>query len=359
MNPQVIDLQNPLWSKTLQKLRHDIYYLPEYVYIESVRNKTTPEAFLIVDGEKIFFVPYLLRTCDHILDLDSTNPEIFDVVSPNGYSGILLSEAAASTPGFPDFAMMQLKCVLRAKGVCSGFFRLHPILSHNFSEIFKPGTFTVDGETVSVDLNLSESQLWAHTRKGHQSTINKCKRLGYTARIVPFGQYIDEFISIYEETMDRVGAQKSYYFEHNYFVQLSKLGEKVHLGIVELEERVTCASLFFECCGIVQAHLGGTRTEFLNQSPFNLLLDYVRLWAKKRGNEFLHLGGGVRGAKDSLHTFKTGFSRQRHNLLTLRLITDEEKYRYLVEMQAKSLNTQVEELLKTDFFPAYRVSTLA
>ncbi len=140
---------------------------------------------------------------------------------------------------------------------------------------------------------------------------------------------------------------------------MSNLGEKIHLGIVELEERITCASLFFECCGIVQAHLGGTRTEFLNQSPFNLLLDYVRLWAKKRGNEFLHLGGGVRGSKDSLHTFKTGFSRQRHNLLTLRLITDEEKYHHLVELHAKSLNTKVEELLKTDFFPAYRVSTLA
>jgi hypothetical protein len=359
MNLQVIDLQNPLWPQTLQKLRHDVYHLPSYVYIESVRNKTTPEAFLIVDGEKIFFVPYLLRTCDRILAQESTTPEIFDVVSPNGYSGILLSEAAASTPGFPDFAMNELKCVLRAKGVCSGFFRLHPILGHNFKEIFKPGTFTVDGETVSVNLKLSEAQLWAHTRKGHQSTINKCKRLGFTARIVPFGQYIDEFIAIYEETMNRVGAQKSYYFEHDYFAQLSNLGEKIHLGIVELEERITCASLFFECCGIVQAHLGGTRTEFLNQSPFNLLLDYVRLWAKKRGNEFLHLGGGVRGSKDSLHTFKTGFSRQRHNLLTLRLITDEEKYHHLVELHAKSLNTKVEELLKTDFFPAYRVSTLA
>lgn len=359
MNLQVIDLQNPLWSQTLQKLRHDVYHLPEYASIESARTENTPEAFLIVDGEKIFFVPYLLRKCDDILAQESTK-EIFDVVSPNGYSGILLSEAAVSTPGFPDFAMNELKGTLKAKGICSAFFRLHPILGEKFNEIFKPDTFSSDGETVSVNLKLSESQIWAHTRKGHQSTINKCKRLGFTARIVSFGQYINEFIAIYEETMNRVEAQKSYYFGHDYFASLLKLGDKIHLGIVELENRVACASLFFECCGIVQAHLGGTRTEFLNQSPFNLLLHYVRLWAKERGNEFLHLGGGVKGSnQDSLYTFKTGFSRQRHNLLTLRLITDEEKYLHLVELRASSLNTKVEELLLADFFPAYRVSTLA
>lgn len=356
MNFQVIDLSNPLWSQTLQKLHHDIYHLPEYVYLESKRTKTTPEAFLIVDGEKRFFVPYLLRKCNDVLAQESTTPEVFDVVSPYGYPGILLSETAANTPGFPDFAMNQLKYALKAKGVCSAFFRLHPILDYNFNEIFNPGTFTANGETVSVDLKLSESQLWAHTRKGHQSTINKCKRVGFTAKIVSFEEYINEFIAIYEETMNRVEAGESYYFERDYFVDLLKLDGKIHLCIVELEDQLACACLFFECCGIVQAHLGGTKTNFLAQSPFNLLLDYVRIWAKKRGNEFLHLGGGVGGSHDSLYKFKAGFSRQKHNFMTLRLITDEKQYRHLVELRAKSLNTQVEELSESNFFPAYRYS---
>lgn len=354
MNIQIIDSLNPLWSQILQKLRHDIYHLPEYLYLESRRTKTTPEAFLLVDDEKIFFVPYLLRKCDDIVPQESTIEEIFDVISPYGYPGILLSEAAANTPGFPDFAMNELKCWLSSKGVCSAFFRIHSILNHNFSEIFKPDTFTSHGETVSVDLKLSESQIWAHTRKGHQSTINKCKRVGFTARIVPFEQYMDEFMAIYDETMNRLGADELYYFDHNYFVNLANLGDKIHLCIVELEEQITSACLFFESCGIVQAHLGGTRTKFLSQSPFNLLLDYVRYWAKERGNEFLHLGGGVGGNKDSLYAFKAGFSRQRHNFMTLRLIINEEKYRYLVDLRARSLNIQAEELLQSKFFPAYR-----
>ncbi len=355
MNLQVIDWQNPLWMQTLQKLRHDVYHLPEYLYLEAKKNKTIPEALLIVDGDKIFFVPYLLRRCDDIIGQESKTKDIFDVLSPYGYSGILLSEAAANSPVFANFAINQLKYLLREKGVGSAFFRLHPILSHNFHTLFNTGTFTEIGTTVSVDLKLSDSQIWAHTRRGHQSTINKCKRLGFTARMVDSGQYINEFTEIYDETMNRVQAHKSYYFNHQYFADLLKIGKNLHLCIVELEDEIAAACLFFESCGIVQAHLGGTKTKFLHQSPFNLLLDYARYWAKERGNEFLHLGSGVGGVKDSLYHFKAGFSRQRHNWLKLGIITDEEKYNYLVELRAKSLRIEVEKLLQTSFFPAYRV----
>ncbi len=355
MNVQIIDLQNTLWLKTLQKLRHDVYDLPEYAALESSRTNTTPEAVVIVDGDKIFFVPYLLRRCDDILPPESKSEAIFDAVSPYGYPGILLSEAAANTPGFPDLAMNELTGALKSKSVCSAFFRLHPILNCKFNEIFNSGTFTVSGETVSVNLKLSEAELWADTRRNHQNTINKCKRLGFTARMVPLEQYMNEFKKIYEETMNRVEASKSYYYKPDYFAQLFNLGEAIHLCIVEWEEQVAAACVCFECCGIVQAHLGGTKNQFLHHSPFILLLDYVRYWAKERGNEFLHLGGGVGSSKDRLYAFKAGFSRQRHNFLTGRLIADQEKYNYLLGVRAKFLNIQPEELLKSNFFPAYRV----
>ena len=359
MDIQIIDLQNhSSWSQILQKLRHDLYHLPEYVAIEAKRTKTIPEAIVIADGEKIFLAPYLLRSCDDILPQES-NQKIFDVVSPYGYPGILLSEAAINTPEFANQALNKFKHILRQKNVCAAFFRMHPILNHNFEQIFPPDTFTANGETVSVDLTLSESQIWAHTRKGHQSTINKCKRLGFTGRIVSYTQYINEFIAIYEETMNRVKAKESYYFNSDYFEDLAKLGEKIHLCLIELDNEIASACLFFECCGIVQAHLGGTKNKFLNFSPFNLMLDYVRYWAKERGNQFLHLGGGIGGStEDSLYIFKSGFSRQKHNFMTLRLIIDEEKYSYLVRCRAKALNKQSsEEIINSDFFPAYRFLT--
>ena len=116
MDIQIIDLQNhSSWSQILQKLRHDLYHLPEYVAIEAKRTETTPEAIAIIDGEKIFFAPYLLRSCDDIVPQELTNEKIFDVVSPYGYPGILLSESAANTPGFPDLALNEFKRVLLEK----------------------------------------------------------------------------------------------------------------------------------------------------------------------------------------------------------------------------------------------------
>lgn len=358
MSVQILDVSNSLWSQTLQKLRHDFYHLPEYLALEATRFEAIPEAILIFDEEKIFFLPYLLRQCNNIFDGELAPGKALDVVSPNGYSGILLNEAA-STPEFIDYAISQLIQVFQAKQVCSVFIRLHPLLNQEFSKNCHPDICQLVGETVSIDLSLSEAEIWQQTRPEHRNKINRCKRYGFTARMVPFKQYIHEFNHIYEETMGRVGATSLYYFDEDYFLQLSNaLGDKLHLCIIELNQQIACAGLFTECCNIVQYHLGGTKTEFLKQAPSKLMFDYVRFWAKERGNEVFHLGGGVGSTKDSLYHFKAGFSKQRHTFMTLCIITNEREYFHLVNLRAKALNTEVDQLLKTNFFPAYRCSKI-
>ena len=359
MSVQILDVSNSLWSQTLQKLRHDFYHLPEYLALEATRFEAIPEAILIVDEEKIFFLPYLLRQCNDIFDEDIAIGKVFDVISPYGYPGILLSEAAVNIPEFIDFAFNQLIQVFQAKQVYSAFFRLHPLLNQDFNKSCYPDICQLVGETVSIDLRLSEAEIWQQTRPEHRNKINRCKRYGFTARMVPFKQYIDDFNHIYEETMSRVGATRVYYFGEDYFLQLSNaLGDNLHLCIIELNQQIACAGLFTECCSMVQYHLGGTKTEFLKQAPSKLMFDYVRFWAKERGNEVFHLGGGVGSTKDSLYHFKAGFSQQRQPFMTLRLITNEREYFHLVNLRAKALNTEVDQLLKTNFFPAYRCSKI-
>ena len=356
MNVEILNLENPLWKATLNKLRYDAYHLPEYVALEAKRNHYQPEALLVSEVDKIFFVPYLLRSCNDVVDVTENQEEIFDAISPYGYPGILLSDAARNDSQFTHHAFDAFGQTFQSRGICSAFLRLHPILSDNFPEVFPPNSLTDNGETVSIDLSLDTDKIWAQTRRGHQSTINKCKRLGLTARTVSFTDYMDEFLAIYKETMDRLQAQDSYYFDRDYFTDLLKLGDHLHLVIVEADSQIICASLFFEYCGIVQAHLGGTKTEFLKQSPFNLLLHHARLWAKERGNKYLHIGGGVGGNKDKLFTFKSGFSKQRHQFFTMRLILDEAKYDRLVSQKAQAKNITVTQLKESNFFPAYRAN---
>lgn len=353
MNVQVIDINNPLWLKILSQLRYDIYHLPEYLYLESKITRSIPEAILILDAEKIFFLPYLLRRCDDLFSEDLST-DFFDIASPYGYPGFLLNEAAAAAPEFLILAIDKLKEVLNSKQICSGFFRLHPILNQK-KEQLKNNICKVHGMTVAVDLTLDCQQIWHQTRPSHRNKINRCQRSGFTAKMMPLSEYINEFQEIYKETMKRVGARKFYSFNKEYFEDLANLlGNKLHLCVVEFNKQIACAGLFTECCGIVQYHLGGTKTSFLKDAPSKLMFNYVRFWAKERGNQVFHLGGGLGCSRDSLYYFKAGFSKKSYTFSTLRLIINEEKYRYLVNLRAKTLNIQAEELLKLDFFPAYR-----
>jgi Acetyltransferase (GNAT) domain len=354
MNLEILDSHDPRWLKTLQRLRHDVYHLPAYVEIEAKRSQAKAEAILVTEGENCLFIPYLLRNCRDIVGQAATE-DFFDVISPYGYAGFLLHEATDNSANFANLAFQQVKQAWRIKGVCAAFMRLHPILDAHCDGLFEAGTFVDNGETVSVDLTLSAAEMWQHTRKGHKSTIKKCEKLDLSVKIVPFSDRIDEFMSIYSETMNRVVAKESYYFDFDYFLALSKLNDRLQLGIVELDRQTICVGLFFECCGIVQWHLGGTRTDFLSYSPSNLLLHHVRLWAKERGNEFLHLGGGIGGSKeDRLYIFKSGFSQQRHQFKTARLIINEEKYQQLVDVRSKLLAISASQLIESGFFPAYR-----
>jgi hypothetical protein len=354
MNIQILDLANPLWLQTLATLKHDVYHLPEYIHLEAQRTQSIPEAVLIQEEEKIFFLPYLLRRCDEIFDSHLTIPEIFDVVSPYGYPGLLLNQAACGAPEFLNQALQQLKTVFLTKNVCSVFLRLHPILNYYVQEFLQEKDYQIQGETVSIDLTLSETDIWQKTRSAHRTHINRCKRAGFIAKIVDYHEYLDDFMNIYYQTMDRVVAKEFFYFKKEYFVGLSNLQDKIHLCIVELEKKIVCAAIFTECCEIVQYHLGGTSNKFLKLAPNKLMIDYMRFWAKNRGNKVLHLGGGVGSSKDSLYHFKAGFSQQRYPFMSMRLIINEPQYIELVKLAAKCLNLETEALFNASFFPAYR-----
>ncbi|MBW4673228.1 MAG: FemAB family protein [Desmonostoc geniculatum HA4340-LM1] len=354
MDYKIVTLSDPLWLEILDKLNHDIYHLPEYVDLEAKRINAIPEAILIFENEKILFLPYLLRCVNNLFETHIEIPLIWDIVSPYGYPGILLSKAAANTPEFFELALNQLIVGLSDRQICSAFLRLHPILNQGLNEVLPLGLCQVSGETVSINLSLSTSEIWHQTRPEHRNHINRCKRYGFTAKMVRLEEYIDKFMIVYHETMNRVEAKEYFYFDYDYFQALANLNKNIYLCLIELDNQIACAGIFSECCEIVQYHLGGTKNEFLKQAPSKLMFDFVRFWAKERGNKFLHLGGGVGSAKDSLYNFKAGFSKQRHLFLTLRLITDAEKYDSLVELRAKSLKTEPKNLFESKFFPAYR-----
>ncbi len=350
MDVETLSISDPRWMETLGRLRHDFYHHPTYVQLEAQRLNAVAEALLVSDGDQLFFLPYLVRSCN--LLFPTLQEPLFDAVSPYGYPGILISDSGRNSR-FAAVGLAALQETLNERGVCAAFLRMNPILGTDFCTLFPDRTFHGSSQTVVLDLKSSEADLLQQLRKSHRKTLRRCKNRGYTVRVVSLVDVLDTFIEIYNQTMDRVKAKEPYYFGGEYFESLARL-PGVHCCVVESGSTMAAACVLFECDGIVNTHLGATRTEFLANSPFTMVMWDTILWAKARGNRWLHFGGGVGGKDDSVLHFKAGFSDKRIQFLTSRLVINEAKYDQLIRLRAHAEMLTPETVLASSFFPAYR-----
>jgi hypothetical protein len=339
------------WDETLACTPHDVYHLAGYARASTADDHADIRGALVSDGARRLFVPLMVRPVPGDL---GGGYDVFDAVSPYGYPGPIFSQVNdEERREFVDAAVSLLVDNLRRSGIVATFVRLHPLLGVTACDLEGKGALVHHGETVVVDLDQTEEELWRQTRSGHRNEINKSLRLGHVAEMDDSWQHLDNFIDIYRETMQRVGASEGYFFSEAYFRKLrDALSDHLHLGIVRVGDEIAAASLFTETGGIVQYHLSGTREAHLRAQPTKLLLHFARTWAKARGNRWMHLGGGLGGGKDSLFAFKAGFSKMSVPFHTWRVIADPAAYQRLVTAWEQRHGVVADR--PDGFFPAYR-----
>jgi hypothetical protein len=249
-----------------------------------------------------------------------------------------------------------LVSALQELQVVSVFSRLHPLLPDQTMLLQGIGDYRLGGTTVSINLSGSPAEQHAQYSGSMRNRLNRQARLGMTCALDPKQRHLPDFVALYYETMCRVKAEESYFFEPTYFSALARsLGPILKLFVVKMPDgEVISAGLFTSCEGIVQYHLGGTRDTALKLSPMVLLLETVRRWANENGAHTFHLGGGVGAKSDSLFQFKAKFSRQRHKFATWRWIVRPEAYRELSERKQVWNSKQGLKPISPSFFPAYR-----
>jgi Acetyltransferase (GNAT) domain len=282
---------------------------------------------------------------------------IYDVISPYGYPG-MLANAAGQNFTFIQECWSLLNQYWQSRNICSAFIRLHPIFNEYldaWDDNIDRSTIVHRSDVVICDLTASADDIWKKIRSNHRSNINKSKRGGATVRIVSVDLYLDIFIDIYQETMQRLNADRSYFFSRSYFEDLvDALGDRMNLCIMEIDNEIIAACLVTECSGVVQYHLSGARTEFLSQAPMTRIIYHVINWAKDRGNKYFSLGGGLGGRQDSLYHFKAGFSKEHKSFRTIRSIVNQNSYDYLTDLRASYLGKSISEIKNSSFFPLYR-----
>jgi hypothetical protein len=346
------------WTDFLANSVHDFYHLPGYVALSAHDRLCAPNAdgkplaFHAHDNEgRRFLMVLIVRPVPNDYD---TGMRLYDAITPYGYAcPLVINPNHLPVEQFLHDAIAEMKKGLKSRGIVALFARSHPCIEIPLEPLRSMGSVVQHGQTITIDLTLSQEELWHQTRAGHRSEINRARKRGFTVEIQPDWKDFDYFFLAYNQTMHRVSASEHYFFPREYYTHLRKaIGDVMHLAVCHKDGAVACAGIFTEVCGIVQYHLSGTIEEFHSQYPTKVMLDSVRTWAKERGNRIMHLGGGYGGVEDSLFQFKAGFSHLRAPFYTWRLISDTEGYRALCDLWEEKHHKPASQI--NGFFPAYR-----
>jgi hypothetical protein len=324
------------WKETLQQVSHDMYHVPDYVVLDARLYGGVPAAFHYERDGRQLLIPLILR--------DIPGSDLKDAISPYGYPGPVSS---TDDPAFWDAACSAFIDVLSDLKVISSFIRLHPLLPAPV--LADHGKLVYHGETVSMDLTVSEDEMWKQTRADHRNHINRAKRAG-TEIVFDDWDRLGEWVEVYHDNMRRVGATSYYFFTHEHLSALhDAVGDRMHLVVALEDGEVVGGNTFFSYDGIATGYVSSTRRAPKRYAD-ELLYDSVRRWCKSRGDEVFHLGGGKGGANDSLFSYKAGFSPGRHAFHTWRVIADQGAY----ERLARDRRPDADPADLTATFPAYR-----
>lgn len=332
-NFKVLDLTKSLeWNECLHRFhsdKQDIYFTPEYYSLYEKSGEGKAQCFIYSNRGEIALYPFLLNS---LKDLAFTEKkDYFDIQGAYGYNGVCSS---TNDLGFVNEFYKHFNQYCLDNNIIAEFTRLHPLLNNS---VFSSGNLLqiLDRETVFVDLQKTYEEIWNNDYSSkNRNIIRKAQKLGYKNQIVekPREEDIDKFIEIYYSNMKAVNADKYYYFNREFFINIFNLLKNniILFNILDNNGSILCSSIFFHKGNYFHYHLSG-RNSFADNSVNNFLIDSAITYAQSKGAKFLHIGGGrSREENDSLLKFKKSFSRQTSSFFIGKKIHNEEVYNQVV-----------------------------
>jgi predicted N-acyltransferase len=343
-------LDEDKWNKIVKSFDNwDIYYLCEYAISLMNHGDGIPLLLYYEDEKSKLCYVVMLNDIATIKQYKNVLPQnkYFDLTTPYGYGGPIIEG------NFDEFSrrrfMRELEEHCKENNIITQFIRFHPLyqnqrlVEENFEASYTKETIVIDtSQEEIINQNLTSK---------NRNMIRKAKKLGVSI-MQDNGERINDFIKIYNATMDRNHAKEYYYFEKEYFEYLkTRMRDNVTFFYSYFEEKIIGASIFYYNENYMHYHLSGAIQEYRHMAATNLLLYEAALWATKQGIRYLHLGGGV-GVEDSLFGFKKQFNKKGHLPFYIgRTIFNQNTYNQLLK-----LRKEIDPLFDTEnsFYIQYR-----
>jgi hypothetical protein len=299
------------------------------------------------DGATIMY-PLLLRD---IAAAPGESP-LRDVVSPYGYGGPYAWRGGRRPAVAARFWEEFDRWAARER-VVSEFVRFS-LFDEQLAP--HPGEHEERLRNVVRSLALDDDDLARDVEHKVRKNVRRAQAAGLRVEIDPAGERLDDFVRIYDGTMDRRAAAGSFYFGRDYFARLgAELGAaKAYVHVLH-EERVVSTELVLLSSDHAYSFLGGTEAEAFPLRPNDLLKWELIRWARDTGRSAYVLGGGPR-PDDGIFRYKAAFAP--NGLVPFRVgrrVLDPEAYARLEAERDLARSDQERARVAADRpFPSYR-----
>ena len=335
-------IESQKWDSIVKSFNdYDVYYLSGYVKAFQIHGDGEPQLLYYEDNGLRAIYVYMKR--------HTAIEGLYDSITPYGYGGVHFDGNTSSTNLEAFWSAYVNK--MKELNIVDNFVRYHPVLAN--AQPMKQISEVIDlGKTITLDLS-SPEVIWENIVSKNRNMIRKAEKNGIEIYHSKDYSLFEEFIRIYNATMDKDNATDYYYFKDDFYKSIhTDLYDNYEMFYAVFEGKIIAMSIMIFANNQMHYHLSGSLIEYRNLAPSNLLLYKAALWGCEQGFKTFHLGGGVGSGEDNLYKFKAAFNRNSDYQFSIaKHIFDQEKYDLLVNERA---NRDINFNKESSFFPLYR-----
>lgn len=344
------------WKSKVESFeKYDIYYSPNYVKAFQLHGDGEPLLIYYENKKDDFKAMNVVMKRDISEDENLKdkvdNNTYFDLSTPYGYGGLLIEGNKNIDKNIFNFKEQYINYCIN-NNIVSEFVRFHPLNKNNESaeSIYN----VVDlSKTVSIDLTTPD-EIWDNLVGKNRNVIRKAVKSDVKVYWGRDLRLLDDFISLYNETMDRDKADEYYYFGEEYYKSvLEDLKYDMLFFYAVVDNEIASIAMILLGEDYMHYHLSASNKNYYKIAANNYLLYEAAAWGAENGFKKFHLGGGVGSSKDSLFKFKKSFSKKdtETTFFIGKRVFIKELYEEFVNLSRTSLNHPEDN---NDFFPLYR-----
>ena len=324
----------------------DIYFNPLYGKMCELVDKGICCRFNINNAYGQVVNQFIKRPVPFLID----GVQYYDIVTPYGYGGPIIVLANDREKLVGEYEKEFARYCAENNIICE-FIRYHPI-KKNYEDFNSVYQNSFSRHTVGTNLKDYDDPVQSEFTKSARREVRKGEKAGVKCTVNANPTDLSLFRALYEETMDRNGAEEMYYFPDAYYQLLTnELRDSVLEIQATLDNEVIASEIYFISDSIMHAHLLGSSNRLLEIGGGAILEATAARWGRENGYQYIHHGGGRTSSEDDpLYLYKKKFGRNTEfDFYTGKRIWNQPVFDRAVEIR-KALG----EIDNPNYFPIYR-----